>query len=60
MQDTANLAKNAHKSNIFPFNLHQHPQNSLSLILVTLAISVPISMAAGALLAAILLQMLRG
>lgn len=60
MQDTANLAKNAHKSSsIFGFNLHQ-PQNPLSLILVTLAISVPISMAAGALLAAILLQLLRG
>lgn len=60
MQDTANFAKNAHKSsNIFPFNLQQ-PQNPLSLILVTLAIAVPISMAAGALLAAVLLQLLRG
>jgi serine/threonine protein kinase len=59
LQDTANVAKSRHKSNIFSFLLQQ-PQNPLSLVLVTLAISVPISMAAGALLAAILLHLLRG
>ena len=57
-QDTATMIKNWHKSSgIFsfpPFNLAQ-PQSALSLILLTLIIAVPISMAAGALVATILL-----
>jgi len=57
-QDTATMIKGWHKSsgifNFPPFNLTQ-PQEPVSLILLTLIIAVPISMAAGALVATILL-----
>ncbi len=61
--DTATLSKGRTKgSTIFPFPLFnlQQPQNPLSLVLVTLAISVPVSMAAGAFLASVLLWLFRG
>jgi serine/threonine protein kinase len=61
-QDTS-IIKGAHKSSsIFNFpllNLAQ-PQDPVSLILLTLIIAVPISMAAGALVATILLWPFRG
>ncbi|WP_425616725.1 serine/threonine protein kinase [Anatilimnocola sp. NA78] len=56
-QDTASLSKTHHKSSsVFGFTFPQ-PMNPMWLIVATLAVSVPISMALGALVASLLFLM---
>jgi eukaryotic-like serine/threonine-protein kinase len=61
-QDTGILKSRHKSSSIFPFPLFNLQQNSnpVSVMLLTLAVSVPISMAFGAILASFLLWLFRG
>ncbi|QDU30869.1 Serine/threonine-protein kinase PrkC [Anatilimnocola aggregata] len=58
-QDTTTLSKSHHKSSsVFGFHFTP-PANPASIVLLTLAVSVPISMALGALVASFLLWLMR-